>query len=59
MTILLVDKPANSIIGGASLWVMAGRPDAKNITVSLNSLPIFLVLKYKADWHQAASYLPV
>ncbi len=54
----LVDKPANSIIGGASLWVMAGRPDAEYSGVA----KFFTYLsspKVQADWHQATGYLPV
>ncbi len=54
----LVDKPANSIIGGASLWVMAGRPDAEYNGVA----KFFTYLsspEAQADWHQATGYLPV
>lgn len=54
----LVDKPANSIIGGASLWVMAGRPDAEYNGVA----KFFTYLsspEVQADWHQATGYLPV
>ncbi len=54
----LVDKPANSIIGGASLWVMAGCPDAEYNGVA----KFFTYLsspEVQADWHQATGYLPV
>ncbi|HEI8295564.1 TPA: sn-glycerol-3-phosphate ABC transporter substrate-binding protein UgpB [Proteus mirabilis] len=54
----LVDKPTNSIIGGASLWVMAGRPDAEYNGVA----KFFTYLsspEVQADWHQATGYLPV
>ncbi|WP_283533708.1 sn-glycerol-3-phosphate ABC transporter substrate-binding protein UgpB [Proteus mirabilis] len=54
----LVAKPANSIIGGASLWVMAGRPDAEYNGVA----KFFTYLsspEVQADWHQATGYLPV
>ncbi|HCT9343636.1 TPA: sn-glycerol-3-phosphate ABC transporter substrate-binding protein UgpB [Proteus mirabilis] len=54
----LVDKPANSIIGGASLWVMAGRPDAEYNGVA----KFFTYLsspEVQVDWHQATGYLPV
>ncbi|WP_368879224.1 sn-glycerol-3-phosphate ABC transporter substrate-binding protein UgpB [Proteus mirabilis] len=54
----LVEKPANSIIGGASLWVMAGRPDAEYNGVA----KFFTYLsspEVQADWHQATGYLPV
>ncbi|QAV23551.1 sn-glycerol-3-phosphate ABC transporter substrate-binding protein UgpB [Proteus hauseri] len=54
----LVQKPANTIIGGASLWVMSGRPDAEYNGVA----KFFTYLsspKVQADWHQATGYLPV
>lgn len=54
----LVAKSANSIIGGASLWVMAGRPDAEYNGVA----KFFTYLsspEVQADWHQATGYLPV
>lgn len=54
----LVKKPNNTIIGGASLWVMSGRPDAEYQGVA----KFFTYLsspKVQADWHQATGYLPV
>ncbi|MDF4696806.1 extracellular solute-binding protein, partial [Vibrio parahaemolyticus] len=54
----LVQKPANTIIGGASLWVMSGRPDAEYNGVA----KFFTYLsspEVQADWHQATGYLPV
>lgn len=54
----LVQKPANTIIGGASLWVMSGRPDAEYNGVA----KFFTYLSspdVQADWHQATGYLPV
>ncbi|AYY79347.1 sn-glycerol-3-phosphate ABC transporter substrate-binding protein UgpB [Proteus vulgaris] len=54
----LVQKPANTIIGGASLWVMSGRPDAEYDGVA----KFFTYLsspEVQADWHQATGYLPV
>lgn len=54
----LVQKPANTIIGGASLWVMSGRPDAE-----YNGIAKFFTYlsspEVQADWHQATGYLPV
>ncbi|UDN36558.1 sn-glycerol-3-phosphate ABC transporter substrate-binding protein UgpB [Proteus sp. NMG38-2] len=54
----LVQKPANTIIGGASLWVMSGRPDAEYNGVA----KFFTYLsspEVQADWHQDTGYLPV
>lgn len=54
----LVQKPANTIIGGASLWVMSGRSDAEYDGVA----KFFTYLsspEVQADWHQATGYLPV
>jgi len=50
--------PQNSIIGGASLWVMNGRKDAEYKGVarffSYLSKP-----EVQADWHQFTGYLPI
>ncbi len=50
--------PQNSIIGGASLWVMSGRPAAEYKGVaqffSFLSQP-----EIQAEWHQATGYLPI
>lgn len=54
----LVKAPNNTIIGGASLWVMSGRPDAEYQGVA----KFFTYLsspEVQADWHQATGYLPV
>jgi sn-glycerol 3-phosphate transport system substrate-binding protein len=51
-------KPQNSIIGGATLWVLQGRPKgeykgvAKFLTY-LSSTPV------QAKWHQETGYVPV
>ena len=51
-------KPQNSIIGGATLWVLQGRPKdeykgvAKFLTY-LSSAPV------QAKWHQETGYVPV
>ncbi len=50
--------PQNTIIGGASLWVMNGRPAAEYKGVA----KFFAYLsrpEVQADWHQATGYLPV
>ena len=51
-------KPQNSIIGGATLWVLQGKPKAEYVGVAkfmtfLSSAPI------QAKWHQQTGYVPV
>ncbi|MFI4999321.1 MAG: sn-glycerol-3-phosphate ABC transporter substrate-binding protein UgpB [Reyranellales bacterium] len=51
-------KPQNSIIGGATLWVLQGRPKAEYAGVAkfltfLSSAPV------QAKWHQETGYVPV
>jgi len=50
--------PQNTIIGGASLWVMAGhkKQDYKGVAAFLNYVSSPAV---QADWHQATGYLPI
>src|ERR1035437_4078375 len=50
--------PQNSIIGGASLWVMAGRKPAEYKGVA----KFFTFLsspEIQADWHQKTGYVPI
>jgi sn-glycerol 3-phosphate transport system substrate-binding protein len=50
--------PQNSIIGGASLWVFAGKSD----TVYKGVIKFFKYLsspKQAAAWHQGTGYVPV
>ena len=50
--------PQNTIIGGASLWVMNGRPAAEYKGVAR----FFTFLsrpEIQADWHQSTGYLPI
>ena len=50
--------PQNSIIGGATLWVLQGRPDAEYEGVA----KFFTYLsspEVQADWHQFSGYLPI
>jgi sn-glycerol 3-phosphate transport system substrate-binding protein len=50
--------PQNSIIGGASLWVMAGRTPAEYKGVA----KFFTFLsspEIQADWHQKTGYVPI
>ena len=51
-------KPQNSIIGGATLWVLQGRPAAEYKGVAkfltyLSSAPV------QAKWHQDTGYVPI
>ena len=50
--------PLNTIIGGASLWVMAGHSadDYKGVAAFFNYISSPEV---KADWHQFTGYLPI
>jgi sn-glycerol 3-phosphate transport system substrate-binding protein len=53
-----IDEPKNSIIGGATLWVLQGRPEAEYEAAAafftyLNSTEV------QADWHQFTGYLPI
>ena len=50
--------PQNTIIGGASLWVMAGHPQEEYEGVAT----FFAYLSspaVQADWHQFTGYLPI
>ena len=50
--------PQNSIIGGASLWVMTGRPAAEYKGIA----KFFTFLskpEIQAEWHQNTGYLPI
>lgn len=54
----LPDAPQNSIIGGGSLWVLKGRPDAEYKGVAR----FFAFLSrpdVQASWHQWTGYLPI
>lgn len=54
----VIAKPQNSIIGGATLWVLQGKPKAEYEGVAkflsyLASTPV------QAKWHQQTGYVPV
>ncbi|OFW96912.1 MAG: sn-glycerol-3-phosphate ABC transporter substrate-binding protein [Alphaproteobacteria bacterium RIFCSPHIGHO2_12_FULL_66_14] len=54
----VIAKPQNSIIGGATLWVLQGKPKAEYEGVAkflsyLSSTPV------QAKWHQETGYVPV
>lgn len=54
----MTSKPQNTIIGGASLWVLRGKSKATYQGVA----EFFLYLssaKVQADWHQFTGYLPI
>jgi sn-glycerol 3-phosphate transport system substrate-binding protein len=50
--------PQNSIIGGATLWVMAGRPEAEYKAVA-NFFTYLSSAEVQARWHQGTGYLPI
>jgi len=54
----VADAPLNTIIGGASLWVMEGKDEAnyKGVADFLNYLSSTPV---QAQWHQDTGYLPI
>jgi len=54
----VIQEPKNSIIGGATLWALTGRPEAEYKGVA----QFFTYLskpEVQADWHQFTGYLPV
>ncbi|PSJ21383.1 sn-glycerol-3-phosphate ABC transporter substrate-binding protein UgpB [Halomonas sp. ND22Bw] len=54
----LVDTPQNSIIGGASLWVLAGKSDEVYQGVA-RFFDYLSSAEVQADWHQFSGYLPI
>ncbi|MGJ8581485.1 MAG: sn-glycerol-3-phosphate ABC transporter substrate-binding protein UgpB [Psychromonas sp.] len=54
----LIKTPQNTIIGGASLWVLQGHSDAeyKGTAAFFSYLSSAAV---QADWHQFSGYLPI
>ena len=54
----VIERPQNSIIGGASLWVLSGHSDEEYQGVA----KFFQYLskpEVQADWHQFTGYLPI
>ena len=51
-------EPQNSIIGGATLWVMQGRPEAEYAGVA-NFFTYLSSPEVQADWSQFSGYLPI
>jgi len=54
----VIAKPQNSIIGGATLWVLKGKPagDYKGVAKFLSYLSTTPV---QAQWHQQTGYVPI
>ncbi|MGE0311258.1 MAG: sn-glycerol-3-phosphate ABC transporter substrate-binding protein UgpB [Lautropia sp.] len=50
--------PQNTIIGGASLWVMAGKPAASYKGVA-KFFTFLSQTDVQSEWHQATGYLPI
>ena len=50
--------PQNSIIGGATLWTLAGQTDAEYKGVA-DFFSYLSSPKVQADWHQFSGYLPI
>ena len=53
-----VGKPQNSIIGGATLWVLGGHPDEEYKGVA-KFFTYLSSAEVQADWHQFTGYLPI
>ncbi|MDO5646879.1 sn-glycerol-3-phosphate ABC transporter substrate-binding protein UgpB [Paracoccus sp. (in: a-proteobacteria)] len=50
--------PQNSIIGGATLWVLSGRPDAEYAAVAA-FFDYLTQPEVQADWAEPTGYLPI
>ena len=50
--------PQNTIIGGATLWVLSGRPEAEYAGVA-KFFEYLSSPEVQADWHQFSGYLPI
>lgn len=53
-----VESPMNSIIGGATLWVLQGRPEAEYAGVAA-FFEYLSQAEVQASWHQDTGYLPI
>ena len=54
----LVDEPQNTIIGGASLWVLSGHEDEDYSGVAA-FLDFLSTAEIQSKWHQDTGYLPI
>lgn len=52
------DAPQNTIIGGASLWVMAGKSD-EQYKAAADFLDFLSSSDIQAQWHQDTGYMPI
>lgn len=50
--------PQNTIIGGATLWVLSGRPD-EEYAGAAKFFEYLSSPEVQADWHQFSGYLPI
>lgn len=54
----VVDKPQNSIIGGATLWVLRGH-EADEYKGVAKFFKFMSSAEIQADWHQSTGYVPI
>lgn len=54
----LTEAPRNSIVGGGSIWVMAGQTEAE-YQAAAAFLAYISAAEVQADWHQNTGFLPV
>lgn len=54
----IIDTPLNSIIGGATLWTLQGRPAEEYAGVA-KFYTYLQKPEVQADWHQFSGYLPI
>ena len=54
----MADAPQNSIIGGATLWVLDGHPDEERRGVA-NFFQYLSSPEVQAKWHQETGYVPI
>ena len=54
----IVDEPQNSIIGGATLWVLQGHTDPE-YACAAQFLEFLSGTEQQADWAQATGYVPI
>ena len=54
----VIEKPQNSIIGGATLWVLRGKPDDEYKGVA-KFMTYLSSPEVQAWWHQETGYVPI
>ena len=54
----VIEKPQNSIIGGATLWVLRGKPDEEYKGVA-EFMTYLSSPEVQAWWHQETGYVPI